>query len=64
MATIVSTTPAIDDAHAKDTETEDEQQVCLPEHCFHAFDTLYCALTHRDPVPPAFPDEKLCVAIL
>ncbi|KAF8897180.1 AMMECR1 domain-containing protein [Infundibulicybe gibba] len=32
--------------------------VCLPEHCFHAFDTLYCSLTSADPIPPTFPDEK------
>ncbi|XP_006460126.1 hypothetical protein AGABI2DRAFT_142453 [Agaricus bisporus var. bisporus H97] len=32
--------------------------VCIPEHCFHAFDALYCALTNADPIQPAFPDEK------
>jgi uncharacterized protein (TIGR00296 family) len=31
---------------------------CLPEHCFHAFDALYCALQHEEPVSPSFPDDK------
>ncbi|KAH9955550.1 AMMECR1 domain-containing protein [Russula dissimulans] len=31
---------------------------CRPEHCFHAFDALYCALTHAMPVDPLFPDDK------
>ncbi|KIJ56824.1 hypothetical protein M422DRAFT_22959 [Sphaerobolus stellatus SS14] len=33
-------------------------QTCTLEHCFHAFDTLYCALTGAVPIPPKFPDEK------
>lgn len=32
--------------------------VCLPEHCFQAFDALYCALTNATPIDPTFPDEK------
>jgi hypothetical protein len=33
--------------------------VCRPEHVFHAFDALYCALTpHAKPVEPLFPDDK------
>ncbi|KAJ3484352.1 hypothetical protein NLI96_g5700 [Meripilus lineatus] len=35
-----------------------ETQACIPEHCFHAFDTLYCALTDKRPIPPQFPDDK------
>lgn len=35
-----------------------DDQVCLPEHCFHAFDTLFCALTSNEPIPPEFPDGK------
>jgi len=32
---------------------------CRPEHVFHAFDALYCALTpHAKPVEPLFPDDK------
>ena len=31
---------------------------CRPEHCFHAFDALYCALTHATPVEPLFSDDK------
>lgn len=37
---------------------EDEVQICTPEHCFHAFDTLFCELTSKNPIPPKFPDEK------
>ncbi|PSS37329.1 hypothetical protein PHLCEN_2v806 [Hermanssonia centrifuga] len=36
----------------------DESEVCRPEHCFYAFDTLFCALTSYHPLPPQFPDEK------
>ncbi|KAG6850158.1 hypothetical protein H0H93_000285 [Arthromyces matolae] len=28
---------------------ESGSHVCLPEHCFHAFDSLYCALITRRP---------------
>jgi len=35
-----------------------DDQVCIPEHCFHAFDALFCALTSNDPIPPTFPDGK------
>lgn len=35
-----------------------DAKVCIPEHCFHAFDALYCALTHKKPIPPQFPDDK------
>ncbi|KAI0052605.1 hypothetical protein FA95DRAFT_1242039 [Auriscalpium vulgare] len=37
---------------------QSEQPLCKPEHCFHAFDALYCALTGADPIPPQFPDDK------
>lgn len=33
---------------------------CRPEHGFHAFDALYCALTRTQPIKPAFADDKLC----
>ncbi|EIN10388.1 alport syndrome [Punctularia strigosozonata HHB-11173 SS5] len=32
--------------------------VCTPEHCFYAFDTLYCALTYAKPVAAQFKDDK------
>ncbi|KAG1908128.1 alport syndrome [Suillus fuscotomentosus] len=32
--------------------------VCTPEHCFHAFDALYCALTSSEHISPNFADEK------
>jgi len=31
-------------------------EACTTQHCFHAFDTLYCALTDADPIPPSFPN--------
>ena len=36
----------------------EENKTATPEHCFHAFDALYCALTHREHVKPDFPDES------
>ncbi|KAI0069207.1 hypothetical protein BV25DRAFT_114891 [Artomyces pyxidatus] len=51
---LVPPNPAPDVALAKD-----EPSVCTPEHCFHAFDALYCALHEdREPIPPQFPDDK------
>jgi len=32
--------------------------VCTPEHCFHAFDALYCALTSNEQISPKFADDK------
>ncbi|KAG5353691.1 hypothetical protein C0989_003117 [Termitomyces sp. Mn162] len=37
---------------------ESGSNVCLPEHCFHAFDALYCALTKVQPIDPEFSNEK------
>ncbi|TFK56172.1 alport syndrome [Heliocybe sulcata] len=37
---------------------EDKPSVCTREHCFYAFDALYCALTSSEPISPNFPDEK------
>jgi len=35
------------------------EAVCRPEHAFHAFDALYCALMlHARPIKPLFPDDK------
>lgn len=42
---------------AGEAAVSDDSSVCAPEHCFHAFDALYCALTRRDPIPPAFADK-------
>ncbi|TFK29262.1 alport syndrome [Coprinopsis marcescibilis] len=39
-------------------EQQSSGRVCIPEHCYYAFDTLYCALTSEQPIPPAFPDDK------
>ncbi|KAE9404421.1 hypothetical protein BT96DRAFT_964179 [Gymnopus androsaceus JB14] len=44
---------------AVDKQEPVESQVCTVEHCFHAFDALYCALTPlAKPIPPTFLDEK------
>ncbi|OJT10185.1 hypothetical protein TRAPUB_13290 [Trametes pubescens] len=37
---------------------EEAEQTCLPEHCFYCFDTLFCALTSKKPIPPKFPEGK------
>ncbi|KAL5527780.1 hypothetical protein ACEPAG_6581 [Sanghuangporus baumii] len=55
--------PKPDPLPAAATEQEQEQVIeenntATPEHCYHAFDALYCALTGRQPVQPEFPDEK------
>jgi len=36
----------------------DDGQICTPEHCFYAFDTLFCSLTSNSPILPKFPDDK------
>ncbi|KAJ3535414.1 hypothetical protein NMY22_g6495 [Coprinellus aureogranulatus] len=43
---------------AKEGDDRDVDNVCTPEHCYYAFDTLYCALTKSKPIPPTFPNEK------
>jgi len=35
-----------------------DSSVCTPEHCFCAFDTLFCVLTSNSPIDPTFPDDK------
>lgn len=35
-----------------------KDQVCTAEHCYHAFDALYCSLTGANPIAPKFPDDK------
>jgi hypothetical protein len=37
---------------------EADPSACRPEHGFHAFDALYCALTNATPIKPLFPDNK------
>ncbi|KAJ7774191.1 alport syndrome [Mycena maculata] len=32
--------------------------ICTAEHCFHAFDALYCSLTSASPIAPRFVDDK------
>ena len=49
-----------DPANEADSKLSAEtyEEVAIPEHCFHAFDALYCALTGSKPILPKFPDEK------
>ncbi|KAH9943370.1 AMMECR1 domain-containing protein [Epithele typhae] len=37
---------------------EEDEHRCVPEHAFHCFDTLYCALTSHQPVEPQFAEWK------
>ncbi|KAF8639935.1 hypothetical protein AX17_001185 [Amanita inopinata Kibby_2008] len=39
-------------------ELEEQDNVCRPEHCFHAFNALDCALASGMSLTPTFPDEK------
>ncbi|KAI0253063.1 AMMECR1 domain-containing protein [Lactifluus subvellereus] len=50
--TTVTTTTTDDAAAAAAAQT------ARPEHGFHAFDALYCALANARPVKPLFPDDK------
>ncbi|KAF5370007.1 hypothetical protein D9758_001364 [Tetrapyrgos nigripes] len=44
---------------APDSTVQSDTEVCTTEHCFHAFDALYCALvSSATPISPNFPDEK------
>lgn len=46
------------DPTARAVEVNESVDACRPEHCFHAFDALYCALTAAKPILPKFSDEK------
>lgn len=35
-----------------------DPDVCTAEHCYYAFDTLYCTLTKAKPISPTIPDKK------
>jgi hypothetical protein len=48
-----------DDDATSTTNTNTSLAACRPEHAFHAFDALYCALTpHARPIEPVFADDK------
>jgi hypothetical protein len=47
-----------DDNDNDDYVDDDTLAICRTEHVFHAFDALYCSLTHAHPVKPLFPDDK------
>jgi len=43
---------------AAEVSKDAEPLVCGPEHCFHAFDALFCSLTGNKVMPPKFSDDK------
>ncbi|THV05411.1 hypothetical protein K435DRAFT_816394 [Dendrothele bispora CBS 962.96] len=46
-------------APASDDVKEYESELCSIDHCYHAFDALYCALvSSATPISPSFPDDK------
>ncbi|KAF6762834.1 alport syndrome [Ephemerocybe angulata] len=52
---LIPPNPTANEHHdAKDGDND----ACRPEHCYYAFDTLYCALTSAKAIPPTFADEK------
>ena len=51
-------TPNDSETTLTDAPIDAEDNVCTPEHCFYAFDTLYCELTGDTPIKPKFADEK------
>ncbi|KAG1780336.1 alport syndrome [Suillus placidus] len=54
-----STTMSLLPSKPKEGDQADKvDNVCTPEHCFRAFDALYCALTSSKPISPNFADEK------
>ncbi|KAF8631184.1 hypothetical protein AX15_002519 [Amanita polypyramis BW_CC] len=47
-----------DPAAGQAKELDEASGVCQPEHCFHAFNVLDCALTSAPSHPATFPDDK------
>lgn len=35
-----------------------KRSACTREHCFYAFDTLYCSLMRAKPIAATFADDK------
>ncbi|KAF8211481.1 AMMECR1 domain-containing protein [Mycena galopus ATCC 62051] len=54
----MSLVPPNPDADADSAKLQAGSDLCTPEHCFHAFDALYCALTHAPPIAPSFANDK------
>jgi hypothetical protein len=53
----MSLIPPNPDSDAVDAAKPDS--LCTSEHCFHAFDALYCALNSgAEPIAPRFADDK------
>ncbi|KAG8698103.1 hypothetical protein FRC08_006136 [Ceratobasidium sp. 394] len=53
------------DVLADDVDTPSKPERCVVEHCYYAFDTLYCTLTKEDPIDEKYFQEylqgELCV---
>ncbi|KAK7470985.1 hypothetical protein VKT23_002399 [Stygiomarasmius scandens] len=46
-------------APASDIVEKPGSDICTTDHCFHAFDALYCDFVRSaTPIPPSFPDDK------
>ncbi|KAI0260521.1 AMMECR1 domain-containing protein [Gloeopeniophorella convolvens] len=50
--------PALTKSRADDVDDDDGGDTCTPEHCFAAFDALYCALARAPPLEPRIPAAK------
>ena len=48
----------MDLGHATVEKDTEDNNICIPEYCYHAFDALFCALTGFTPLDPKFPDDK------
>ncbi|KAJ7087175.1 AMMECR1 domain-containing protein [Mycena belliarum] len=46
------------DPGAEEPKPQADDDICTAEHCFHAFDALYCALTSATPIAPHFAADK------
>jgi len=41
-----------------DGDVDLDIDICTPEHCYYAFDTLYCSFMKAKPISPIFSDKK------
>ncbi|KZW03859.1 hypothetical protein EXIGLDRAFT_758177 [Exidia glandulosa HHB12029] len=42
---------------AQQPDPDSALKECCQDHCFHAFDALYCSLARADPIQPQFSDD-------
>ncbi|KAG9103982.1 hypothetical protein FRC06_006421 [Ceratobasidium sp. 370] len=47
------------DVPVDDVDTRSKPERCVIEHCYYAFDTLYCTLTKEDPIDEKYFQEYL-----